>query len=118
MNKETLIKVFTMRIDGSTYQEIGENLGFSKQYVEQELKQSINKEKTTYAKRYPKREKVVEYMADNNLSINEFSKLLEIPYSNLSNFMRGQSQSLKTAMKIADYTGLTLEQILGIAKED
>ena len=113
MNKETLIKVFTMRIDGSTYQEIGENLGFSKQYVEQELKQALNKEKVTYAKRYPQRENVVEYMADNNLSINEFSKLTGIEYRNLSNFMRAESQSLKTAMKIADYTGLSLDEVFG-----
>lgn len=113
MNRETLIKVFAMRIDGSTYQEIGENLGFSKQYIEQELKRAINKGKTTYAKRYPQREMVVEYIADNNLSIGEFSKLIGVSYSNLVNFMRGENQSLKTAMKIADYTGLSLDEVFG-----
>lgn len=118
MDKKTLIEIFILRLDGNTYEEIGDKFGFTKQYIEQELKKAISKPKTTYIKKYPQRQSVVKYMADNNLDITNFAKLLEMPYTNLSTFLRGISQSLKTAMEISKYTGLTLEQVLGIASTE
>lgn len=118
MDKKTLIEIFTMRLDGSTYQEIGDKIGFTKQHIEQELKKAINKQKTPYIKKYPQRQAVVKYMAENNLTIINFAKLLEMPYSSLVTFLRGKSQSLKMAMKISKCTDLTLEQVLGITSTE
>jgi len=37
MTREQKIEIFTMRMDGATYQEIGDKFGVTRQYIEQIL---------------------------------------------------------------------------------
>lgn len=76
-NKERLLAMIKMRLDGCTYQEIADKYGISRQFVQQEIANFTGKERTIKKSSldkciYPNLKK---YMIDNNISMTKLSKI-------------------------------------------
>lgn len=111
LKKERLIDIYTMRLDGHTFQEIGEKYRVSRQCVEQELKESL-RQRGFKTKRYPTRSAVASYLDDRHMSVRAFSIICEVSEPNMKSFLYGRASSRKTINSIIKATGLTYEQIM------
>lgn len=115
MTKEDKIKAFEMRLNGMTFQEIGDHFGVTRQYIEscfkpERKRKPINK---NFKCIYPGLKK---WMVENNVSIMKMHDDLH-PYSNhLTLYRNMKTEGLLTIdkiKKILSYTGLTFEEAFG-----
>jgi predicted DNA-binding protein YlxM (UPF0122 family) len=114
MDKKQLMEMFEMRLDGLTFQEIADKYGFTKQYVDQELKIAISEKQRSFTmlEKYPQRKALAEYLDTNKINLINFSKTLDVKYMSLMNFMYGKSKNHSIIWKIIKFTGLTYEQLM------
>lgn len=82
-----IIKMYSMRKDGFTYEDIGNRFGITRQWVEKILKGSINVKRINYKTKYPNHKKVVNFMLENDFSIAELADKIGIGYQTLRNFL-------------------------------
>lgn len=111
-NKESLIDMFSMRISGKSYAEIGSKYGTTRQNIEQLLKGAICEKSTSKKDRYPKRKAVAAYLDEHKLTVATLSEMCSVERTSLAQFMTGAISPTKTINKIIKATGLTYEQIM------
>jgi transposase len=114
--KERLIDMFTMKIDGKTYKEIGEKYGITKQAVEDELGRAMNK-KNLILKHSFERRKLAEWITLHNLNVKEFAEMIGVADVTVRNFLNGCNINSKTIFKIVNITGLTLQDLTEVENE-
>lgn len=89
MTRENLIKMCTMRIDGSTYQEIADELGCTKQNIQQTLTALLGTNESRYYSKsiYPNltREIRIKYH-----KLTDFSEASGIEYRRLQGLLTGK----------------------------
>lgn len=76
-NKDRLLEMIKMRLDGCAYQEIADRYGITKQYVQQSIANLVRKEGTVRKSPldgciYPN---IRKWMLDNNIAMIELSKI-------------------------------------------
>lgn len=117
ITRQQKIEMFTMHLDGHTLKKIAEKFGVTRMCVRQILYPDPN---------IPYRESVEriiypglrDYMLSNGYSIKRLAFRSGVDYSALLKSLVGKSKmSQKTANKIVEATGLTLEQIYHSKKE-
>lgn len=105
MTRENLIKMCTMRIDGSTYQEIADELGCSKQNIQQTLTALLGTNESKYYSKsiYPNltREIRMKYH-----KLTDFSEASGIDYRRLQALLIGRVKvSIDEALAISTMLG-------------
>lgn len=105
MTRENLIKVCTMRIDGCTYQEIADELGCSKQNIQQTLTALLGTSESKYYSKsiYPNltREIRMKYH-----KLTDFSEASGIDYRRLQALLVGRVKvSVDEALAISTMLG-------------
>lgn len=89
MTREALIKICTMRIDGYTYQEIADEMGCTKQNVQQTIKDITDSRKNRFFSHsvYPN---LIREIRIKHHSITEFSRISGIDYRRLQGLLTGK----------------------------
>ena len=112
-DKERALEICKMRIDGRTYEEIGSMMGFSKQRVEQILKELLTtKSRRNYANKcvYPY---IKNWMKANRYTITKVSELCEMNAASVSGYLRGNNVlSVRFVQKVMEHSGLTFEEVI------
>ena len=103
-----------MRLDGYTYEEIGNRLGVTKQWAEQLCKNAIQGKSCAGMKIrrpcvYPK---IAEYMERNRCSYTDIARTCGATYQTVKTFLSGKTKDIRlsTALKIAAMLGMTVEE--------
>lgn len=115
MTREEKIKAFEMRLDGMTFQEIGDHFGVTRQCIEGYLKPNRTRKKPykNFKCIYPGLKK---WMLENCVSVMTMHDDLHL-YANhptLYRFMKGKAlPTMDVIKKILAYTGLTFEEAFG-----
>lgn len=112
MTKEQVLEMVTMRVNGATLKEIGERFGVSKEYVRQCMPPVMcgtNKREFAVDRIiYPA---LKEYMKERGLSLNGFSRLVNMYPQTAKNVLLGKNDPQKRIIdSILSATGLTYEQ--------
>lgn len=88
MNREDKIKAFSMRLDGFTFQEIGEHLGVPKMAVQQMLQRAVASNGTVYRKWvYPN---IRDWVMEQGLSLSQISQICGLSANSVSSYMTGK----------------------------
>lgn len=108
-NKERLMDMVKMRIDGCTYQEIAEKFGVTRQRVQQIMAEFTGKERAKKSFNrtgfiYPN---ILEWMDEKGLSLAELSRIMGI----------GEGNSSRTSKKMRGEIELRMFEIKAILKE-
>lgn len=108
--------MFSMYLDGYSYQEIGKEFKISRQAVEQQLRPAYWKRASMIASCvYPN---VRKWLRENNYSFRRLANELGFECGNgtpasITNILRGKQElRAKDIKKLATVTGLTYEQIM------
>lgn len=103
-----------MRLDGYTYEEIGNRLGVTKQWAEQLCKNAIQGKTCAGMKIrrpcvFPK---IAEYMDRNRCSYADIARTCGVAHGTIITFLSGKKKDIRlsTALKIAAMTGMTVEE--------
>ena len=115
MTKEDKIKAFEMRMDGMTFQEIGDHFGVTQQCIEacfkpERKRKPINR---NFKCIYPGLKK---WMLENRVSIMKMHDDLHLYDSPLSMYRNMKTEGMLTIdriKKILAFTGLTFEEAFG-----
>ena len=122
MTKEELMKAFEMRIDGYTYEEIGNKLRYSTTYIHKILQRTCTGNKAavrnvqykTYV--YPN---LVYEITSNHASIRDFCKEHNLTYNTIYNILRGLCQpKMKTIQKLVKRTGKPMEYLFATEEDN
>lgn len=111
MTRDDKIKAFTMRLDGKTFQEIGDEFGVSKQCIEQMLGFHQRKARTSIAVKCIYKG-LAGYLQEEKISIAKMTELLEAktPYI-VSKKLSGEKEfKISEIKKILQITGQTFEE--------
>jgi len=114
MTREQKHQMFDMRLDGYTYERIGERFGISRQRVSQILSGKstrgncgARKQKRLDAYVFPN---IAVWINENNYTASQFSEEASIDKKSFSGYMRGQHEPTLSAIKaIINLTGLPFE---------
>jgi transcriptional regulator with XRE-family HTH domain len=107
MTKQELVKAFEMKVDGFTYEEIGNHYGLSKQRIEQLLK-SILVRKVTESK-YPN---LSLWIFERYKSYHAFCSSCGFTEVTFRQVMKGQkSPNMTTIKKLIEVTGMSFEEL-------
>lgn len=102
-----------MRLDGYTYEEIGNRLGVTKQRAEQLCKAAIQGKTCLGRKKIPcVYPKIAEYMERNRCSCADIARTCGVAHGTVMKFLSGKTKGIRlsTALKIAAMTGMTVEE--------
>lgn len=117
MTKEQKVEMFSMRLDGATYEEIAEKFGISKQRVNQiihkEPKNRCIEKKCIYSG-------LADYFASNGLSARQFFEKIqfETSYTSFMRKLKGTSIfTLPEIKKILLYTHMSFEECFAMKEE-
>ena len=108
-------QMLDMRLDGYTYERIGELFGVSKQRVCQILsgqdacgRRGINKQNRLDNYVFPN---IAIWMNEHNYSARRFSKEISVNDNSFSKYMRGENEPTLSVIKaIIEFTGMTFEE--------
>lgn len=109
MTREEREKAFEMRLDGKSWEEIAEVLGYDAEWIRQDMVEAINKRKKVSAVIYPA---VAEHIATHcNGSIYTFACRCNMSKSAMYRIIcEGEKPSRKMASKILEETGLKYKE--------
>lgn len=114
MKREDLIKVFTMKIDGYSYQKIGEEFGVTRQYIHNELTRAINLRGYTIKKPrfkciYPE---ILKFMKANDLKVEDFAEKVDISDRVIRSRLSGATSfKMKEMKNISELMKQSIERI-------
>lgn len=109
MTRQEKIIAFTMRIDGASYQQIGDKLGYSKQCVSDTLKRSIKEHDIRMRCVYPA---VGQWMNRNRMNGSKIAEKLCYNHSTVYQYLNGCTEPSKFFREaLAKLTGIS-EEIL------
>ena len=107
MTKEQIVSMFSDRLDGLTYEEIGQKHGITKQRVHQ-LLTSEKKERKIMKSVY---KRLNAWMRINNVSGTEFGQMIGISAPLVHKYLKGFDGMPKRVIdKILKETGMTYEE--------
>ena len=114
MTREQKHQMLDMKLDGHTYEQIGERFGISKQRVCQILsgesgrgKGSKNKQKRLDTYVFPS---IAVWMNENNYTASRFSEEISVDKQSFSKYMKGEHEMpLSVIEAIINLTGLPFE---------
>lgn len=112
MTREEKIEVFTMKLDGMSYEEIANKKGVSKQYIHQTLVDVLKKKNRKSAKvyEYPV---LNNWLIENGMSVKTLAENIGVHKVTLYNKLSCKSKfSVEELEKISDITGLSSDEIL------
>lgn len=107
MTKMEKIMAFTMRLDGSSYQEIGEKLGYSRQNVYDALSRTLRDKGPAMKCVYPA---VSRWMEQHRVSGTKLADKMCYTYGTIYTYLSGRGEP-------PIYFKNSLSQITGIQKE-
>lgn len=112
MTNEQVLDMVSMRLNGSSLQEIGDKYGYTREYVRiwmpQGLRGRIKSELAVQRTVYPA---LKEFMIKRDMSISVFSKTCKVNKCTMDKILRGEVSPTKSNIdKILSVTGLTYEQ--------
>jgi transcriptional regulator with XRE-family HTH domain len=99
-----------MRLDGYTYEEIGNRLGVTKQWAEQIVKSAISERRARRSVMkciYPA---IRDWMRENGYNYSDVSELIDVCETTVSRIMRGSDVRFSTMKKLAQVAGMTLTE--------
>ena len=102
-----------MRLDGYTYEEIGNRLGVTKQRAEQLCRYALQGKTCAGRKGNPSVfPKVAECMQANRYSYADISRICGVNNNTVVQFLSGKRKEIRlsTALKIAAMLGMTVEE--------
>jgi predicted transcriptional regulator len=115
MTREDIVRMFEMRIDGATYEEIGKEFGVTRerirQILEKNIKQPIVPVEQTYI--YPG---LRNWMLTNGCNANKLRNETNVckTMTGFYNKLKGRSNfSINEIKTLLSYTGLTFEEAFG-----
>ena len=100
-NKERIMEMISMRIDGFTYEEIGKKFDVSKQRAHQVVLKAVNETpKKVRNYKYPN---LYFRIMSNYSTAGEFAELVGVSKDKISNYLRGTTRPpLETVVKICE----------------
>lgn len=108
MTRDELMRAFEMRIDGMSFEQIGQKMSYSKNAIRQNLVACMRGGR---GQAYPELECLVMRDYDGNLA--RFARTCGIPYNALYVAMSGRSRLSKNMVtRICAATGLTSKDVL------
>ena len=109
ISNEDKVKMFSMRLEGATFQEIADKFGISRQRVQQLLCSNRPSTRKTLNKIvYPN---IAKWLDDNGMNIYCFGERCGLSSTSLRNFLLLDLGCTKyTIDKILEVTGLTYEE--------
>jgi len=112
-NKERVLDMARMRLDGYTMQKIAEKYNVSKQYVQQELS-IFSGGGRTYRMSYEETivfPNIAKWLKDNDMSVNALAKSIGLPNGSvLYKKLRGEMEiGMREIKKLLEATGQTFE---------
>jgi transcriptional regulator with XRE-family HTH domain len=117
MTREEIIKAFVMRVDGFTFEQIGQEYGVSKQSIQQALNNVVNGSRRV--SRYTHYRNLIIWLEENGISATRFAKQSGItPYILRGKLKEGRSFTQKEIIRICKNTGLSFEQLVEGEYED
>ena len=115
MTNEELIQAFSYRLEGLTFQEISEKLGYSKQNIQHELNKVLTERKvsqrfrTEWFKNQPELARII---LNQYGSLTKFCKTTGCDYRSVQGLLKGESYPRPKVMKqLIDSTGLQISTI-------
>lgn len=102
-----------MRLDGYTYEEIGNRLGVTKQRAEQLCKNALQGKTCTGRKIKPcVFPKIAEYMERNRCTYADIARTCGVAHGTVMQFLSGKTKDIRlsTALKIAAMIGMTVKE--------
>lgn len=113
MTREDKIRAFVMRLDGMTYEEIGNMFGVTGDNVRKSLAEYARQRKGGFACIFPGIEK---WMKEHKYTVSRLGRELNIAPSRtwLANKLNGRTKfSMPEIKKILAFTGMTFEEAFG-----
>lgn len=111
MTREDKIKAFAMRLDGHMFQEIADEFGVSRQYIQQMLSDEAGGHKKVAQCIFPGIER---WMRENNCTAYMLNKKMGLWLGRTSNFymrLNGKIQFTLDEIKVLlDVTGMTFDE--------
>lgn len=109
MKREDKIKAFSMRLDGFTFQEIGEYLGVSKIAVQQMLQRAISSQGTVHSKWvYPN---LRDWVIEQGLSLSQMSQMFGLSANSISTYLLGKMDPSFSFIKaVLNASGMSFEE--------
>lgn len=116
MTREQAHKIIDMRFDGSTAQEIANELGYTKQHIHEWFRTFISKKWFRAGGAETLYPVMIDTMREKHLTQTKLAELAGTSVNTVSRFLNGKSVTLETAEKIANALGLTLSEALNKEK--
>lgn len=118
MTREEKIQAFAMRLDGATYQEIGNKFGVSRQRIEQVINKKLQKPSKRFIGKgflYPN---LIKWMIENEMSIHDLTETLGLNRSaTLTLKLKGKSEFKKREIDIIlAKTNMKYEECFGLER--
>ena len=109
MTREEKIEAFSMRLDGYTFQEIGERFGVSKTAVQQILQRAVSSNGTVHSKWvYPN---LRDWIIEQGLSLSQMSQMFGLSVNSISTYLLGKMDPpysfIKAVLKVS---GMSFEE--------
>lgn len=115
MTNEELLQAFSYRLEGLTFQEISEKIGYSKQNVQHELNKVLTERKvsTKFRKEWVKNQpELAKIILNQYGSLTNFCKTTGCDYRSIQGLLQGTSYPQpKVLKKLIDSTGLSVSTI-------
>lgn len=115
MTKEQLIDMFTMRVEGNTFEEIGQKYGMSRQTVIQHFESAIKGRKL--GKKY-KRKYFEHWMNEKGLSVLKFSETYGISNRTVFKYLNGEDINMSNLKKIHEVTKIDFNKLMEVTGEE
>lgn len=113
MTKEQKVKMYSMYLDGCTYQEIGDKFGVSRQYVYQLLSESLTNKRgrPTKLSELCVYEGLSRFIKDNSVGCDEIVRIIQRSITNTHQKITDERQfNISEIYKILQHTGMTFEE--------
>lgn len=103
-------KVLMLLIEGKNYAEIGAELGMTRQGAHECAKKAIGRIRNYDKYHYPN---LAQFIEDKQCTITQFARDADVEYRTLMEMLqKGRAPSWKTIAKLAEYTGMTAEELM------
>lgn len=115
MTNEELLQAFSYRLEGLTFQDISEKLGYSKQNIQHELSRVLTERKVSKRFRtewFKNRPELARIILNQYRSLTNFCKATGCDYRSLQGLLQGTLYPYPKVMKrLIDSTGLQISTI-------
>ena len=122
MTKEQKLEMFSMRLDGATFQEIGDKFGLTRQRVEQILKFGETRSHRSKVSEKCIYKGLSDYIDKENITLNELTKMIgmKCKTTELANKrITGVRQfKINEIRKILERTGMTFEECFSLKESE